>query len=201
MKFLLGKKVAMSQRFDANGAVIPVTVISVSAQKVAQVKNKEKDGYEAIQVGYGAKKHTNKPMKGHAKSETGFEYLREFRTEGAEQKYTLGDIVDLNQFKVGDMVDVTGISKGKGFQGVVKRHGFHGHNETHGTKDSVRMPGAIGSGGIQRVFKGLRMAGRMGNEQITVKNLTVMDVDATNNTIAIKGAVPGSRGSLLMIFG
>ena len=201
MKFLLGKKVAMSQRYDTNGAVIPVTVISFTPEKVAQVKTKENDGYEAIQVGYGALKHANQPMKGHTKSATGFEFLREFRTEGAEQKYSVGDLIDVKQFKTGDKVDVTGFSKGKGFQGVVKRHGFHGHNETHGTKDSVRMPGAIGSGGIQRVFKGVRMGGRMGHDQVTVKNLTVVEIDEANNTIALKGAVPGARGTLLMIFG
>ena len=201
MKFLLGKKVEMSQRYDTNGAVIPVTVISFTPEKVAQVKTKEHDGYEAIQVGYGALKHANQPMKGHTKSATGFEFLREFRTEGNVQKYSVGDLIDVKQFKTGDKVDVTGFSKGKGFQGVVKRHGFHGHNETHGTKDSVRMPGAIGSGGIQRVFKGVRMGGRMGHDQITVKNLTVVEIDEANNTIALKGAVPGARGTLLMIFG
>lgn len=191
----------MSQRYDAKGAVIPVTVISVASEKIAQVKTKEKDGYEAIQVGYGASKHTNQPMKGHAKSETGFEFLREFRTEGESQKYSVGDLVDLKQFKLGDKVDVTGVSKGKGFQGVVRRHGFHGHNETHGTKDAVRMPGSIGSGGIQRVFKGVRMGGRMGNDQVTVKNLIVVEIDETNSLIALKGAVPGARGARLMIFG
>lgn len=201
MKFLLGKKVEMSQRYDANGAVVPVTVISVTPEKVTQVKTKDHDGYEAIQVGFGVSKHTNQPMKGHTKSETGFEYLREFRTEGAEQKYSVGDVVDLKQFKLGDKVDVTGVSKGKGFQGVVKRHGFHGHNETHGTKDAVRMPGSIGSGGNQRVFKGVRMGGRMGTDQVTVKNLIVVEIDEAKNTICLKGAVPGARGARLMIFG
>ncbi len=201
MKFLLGKKIEMSQRFDANGAVVPVTVVSIAPQKIVQVKTPEHDGYEAIQVGAGTAKHTNKPMQGHMKTEKGFAVLREFRTEGSEQKYSIGDVVDLKQFKIGDKVDVTGVSKGKGFQGVVKRHGFHGHNATHGTKDAVRMPGSIGSGGNQRVFKGLRMGGRMGTDQVTVKNLVVIDIDEAKSTIALKGAVPGSRGALVMIFG
>lgn len=191
----------MSQRFNEAGMVIPVTLILVNPQKVTQVKGSETDGYESIQVGFGTVKHLNKPMKGHLKSEQGFEYLREFRTEGEAAKKAVGDMLDLKQFTVGEKVDVTGVGKGKGFQGVVKRHGFHGHNETHGTKDSVRMPGSIGSGGIQRVFKGVRMGGRMGNEQTTIKNLEVMMIDEQKNIIVLKGAVPGARGALLKIIG
>jgi large subunit ribosomal protein L3 len=198
MKFILGKKIEMSQRFDEEGAVIPVTLIEAGPCKVTQVKTKEKDGYDAVQFGFGLNKKNNKPAKGHLKDLDNFRDLAEVRVSKISE-YSRGQEIKLADFVKGDTVRVTGISKGKGFAGVVKRHHFHGHPATHGHKDQLRMPGSIGAGGVQRVFKGVRMAGRMGGEQVTVKNLEVIEVDDKNNVIALRGAVPGARGALVLI--
>jgi large subunit ribosomal protein L3 len=200
MKFLLGTKEKMTQIFTDEGVVVPVTVIKTSPSVVTQVKTAQKDGYEAIQVGFGEKKAKNisKPVRGHIKDLGNFSTLKEFKVAG---EFQLGDKIEINTFNEGDIVMVSAISKGKGFQGVVKRHGFKGGRRSHGQKHSEREPGAIGSGGIQRVFKGLRMAGRMGADRVTVKGLKIAKLDASNNLIYIKGAVPGRRGTLVEIKG
>jgi len=205
MKFILGKKIGMTQVFKEDNA-IPVTLIESGPNFVIQVKTKEKDGYVAVQLGFGAKKEKNikKPQRGHiakirsTKSEIrNLRWLREFRVDNAELKP--GDKVNISDFSVGDKVNVVAISKGKGFQGVVKRHGFHGGPKSHGQKDRHRAPGSIGASWPQHVIKGMKMAGRMGGDRITVKNLEVVEVDKENNLIALKGAIPGRRGTLVMI--
>ncbi|OGF21014.1 50S ribosomal protein L3 [Candidatus Falkowbacteria bacterium RIFOXYB2_FULL_38_15] len=198
MKFILGKKIEMSQRFDEEGSVTPVTLLEAGPCKVTQVKTKEKDGYEAVQIGFGLKKKNNKPLAGHLKDLENFRDLVEFKVDKIAE-YARGQEISLANFVKGDKVVITAVSKGKGFAGVVKRHHFHGHPKTHGHKDQLRMPGSIGAGGVQRVFKGVRMGGRMGGEQITIKNLKVVEVDSQNNIIALKGAVPGARGALVLI--
>lgn len=202
MKFLLGKKVAMSQMWDSEGRAIPVTVVSVSPNVVTQVRTVEKDGYSAVQVGFGTRKEKNiaKPQIGHYKGLGNFEILKEWRGESDKK---VGDKIEVSLFKIGDIVSVSGISKGKGFQGVVKRHGFAGGSRTHGQKHSEREPGAIGGRGRAggRVSLGMRMAGRMGGERITVQNLAVAQVVPEENLILIKGAVPGRRGTIVEIHG
>jgi len=201
MKFIIAKKLEMSQRFKENGNVVPVTLLAVSDCIVTQVRTKEKDGYDGVQVGCGEDKHPNLPEKGHTKGlGKAFELLKEFRMDGPTD-LKVGDTISAGQFNPGEFVDVVGVSKGKGFQGVVKRHHFRGGPKTHGHKDNLRMPGSIGSGGMQRVFKGLRMGGRMGGDQVTVKNLEVVEVDAPKGYIAVKGAVPGAFGAILAVTG
>ncbi len=180
--------------------VLAVTKIVAGPCSVTQVKNNESDGYSAIQLGFGEKKekNINKPQKGHLKNLSNFRYLREFRVEGSAD-LKRGDKIDLESFVSGDSAQVTSISKGKGFQGVVKRHGFKGTKKTHGNKDQLRMPGSIGATGPAHVFKGTRMGGRMGGDQVTIKNQEIIEVDIENNLILIKGAVPGARNSLVLI--
>lgn len=213
MKFILGKKIGMSQVFDEKGKVIPVTVIEAGPCMVTEIKNLERDGYEAVQVGYGHKKKLTKPLKGHLKKiksqnpkfknkDLNFRYFREFRNDNLNIKdYNLGDEIDVSVFEVGNKVKVSGISKGKGFQGVVKRYGFKGAPASHGTKHNLRAPGSIGSAFPEHVFKGKKMAGRMGNKRVTVKGLEVVSVDKEKKLLAVKGAVPGRRGTLLEIRG
>lgn len=198
MKFILGTKQYMTQVFDEKGMAYPATVLSVGPVTVTQVKNLEKDGYRAIQVGYGKRneKNINKAQKGHFRDLGLFRYLKEFR---ADDKYSRGDVIDVSKFEVGDIVEVSSTSKGKGFQGVVKRHGFSGGPRTHGNKHHERTPGSIGAQGPQRVFKGKKMAGRMGADRVTVKNLKILQIDKENNQLVLKGAVPGHRGTLVEI--
>ena len=200
MKFLLGTKENMTQIFADNGAVVPVTVIKTSPNVITQVKTTDKDGYQAIQVGFGEKKvqNINKPLKGHIKELGNFSTLKEFKVVG---EFQLGDKIEINTFQEGDNVMVSAISKGKGFQGVVKRHGFKGGRRSHGQKHSEREPGSIGVGGIQRVQKGTRMGGRMGSDRVTVKNLKIAKIDSENNLLYVKGAVPGRKGTLVEIKG
>ena len=199
MKFILGEKIKMSQIFK-NESRIPVTLIKAGPIIITQLKNKEKDFYRAVQVGFGEKKKINKPLTGHLKNLGKFRWLRELRIKENEScDLKLGDKIDISIFKEGDIVNVSGISKGKGFQGVVKRHGFHGGPQTHGQKNRLRAPGSIGSTAFQRVVKGRRMAGRMGADRVTVKNLEVMKIDPENNILEIKGAIPGRKGTLLEI--
>ena len=200
MKFIIGKKLGMSQIFDKEGNVTPVTLIGASSATAVQIKTKEKDGYDAVQFGVGSRKEKNvkKPQKGHMKDLGFFEILREAKGFGGAEK---GAKIDLGQFQEGDVVQVSGVSKAKGFQGVVKRHGFHGAPATHGTKHAHREPGSIGPTWPQRVLKGRKMAGRMGGDRITLKNAKIAKVDAENNILAIKGAVPGRRGTLIEIRG
>ena len=199
MKFILGKKIGMSQVFDAEGNVIPVTVIEAGPCVVTQVKTQDSDGYEAVQIGFGEKKRLSKPALGHRKGLPQLHWIREFKENGSA--YKRGDTITVSVFNEGDAVKVSGTSKGKGFQGVVKRHGFHGAPATHGTKHALRSPGSIGSSYPEHVFKGMRMGGRMGNERVSVKNLTVVKVDESNNLLAIKGPIPGRPGILIEIRG
>lgn len=197
-KFILGKKVNMVQYFEDDGTLVPATLVDAGPLFVTQVKNTDKDGYNAVQVGYEEQKkeRATKAHVGHVGGKA-YKHLYEFKNGEAELK--VGDMVTLQNFEKGDTVTVSGISKGKGFQGVVKRHGFHGGRRSHGQKHSEREPGSIGAGGMQRVMKGIRMAGRMGGDRITVKNLKVVNVDKENNQILIKGAIPGRRGTLIEI--
>ncbi len=200
MKFLLGTKENMTQIFTEDGLVVPVTVIKTSPNVITQVKTTDKDGYMAVQIGFGEKKAKNitKAQKGHAKELGNFAHLKEVKLEG---EFNVGDKIEANTLVEGDIVTVSAISKGKGFQGVVKRHGFKGGRRSHGQKHSEREPGSIGVGGVQRVFKGMRMGGRMGADRVTVKNLKVAKVDADNQLVYIKGAVPGRKGTLVEIKG
>lgn len=200
MKYILGEKQKMSQIFTQDAKVVPVTPVHASPVIVTQVKTQEKDGYNAIQVGYGTqKKHRiNKAQQGHSKDLGDFRYYKEIRLD-APAEVKVGDSIDLSNFEEGEKVQVTSTSKSKGFQGVVKRHGFAGGRRSHGQKHEERAPGSIGATGPQRVFKGVRMAGRMGGDRVTVSNLKVAKVDAVNNMIYIKGAVPGVPGALVEI--
>ena len=201
MKFALGTKLEMSQTFDKEGKAIPVTLVRVDPMTVTQIKTKEKDGYNAVQIASGIKKHPTKPLQGHIKKAglATARWLREYR--GDEDGFTVGQKLDVSVFAKGDKVRVSGTVKGRGFQGVVKRHGFHGAPATHGTKHAHREPGSVGATWPQRIIKGKRMAGRMGGNRVTVKNLTIADVLPGNNLLILTGAVPGHRGSFLEIKG
>ena len=183
MSFILGKKLKMTQIWK-DGKVVPVTVVSAVPNKVSVVRTNEKDGYEAVQISVGKKK-------------------KEFRNRSAYKiemsKFNAGDEVTVETFKIGDKVIVSGITKGRGFQGVVKRHGFSGGPKTHGQKNRYRAPGSIGSTAFQRVVPGRRMAGHMGDERVSVKNLVVAEIDKDQNLIYLRGAVPGARGGMLEI--
>jgi large subunit ribosomal protein L3 len=205
MKFILGEKVTMTQFFDATGRAFGATVIKAGPAVVTQVKTVEIDGYTAVQVSFGDKKQKNiaKAQIGHYNGLGNFRYSQEFRVDASEiGNYTVGQVIDATTFVGGEDVSISGISKGKGFQGGVKRHGFHGGPRSHGQKHSEREPGSIGGSGGRaggRVAKGMRMAGRMGSDLITVRNLKVLAVDKATNTIVIKGAVPGNPGGVLSI--
>ena len=199
MKFLLGKKIGMSQRFREDGTVVPVTLISAPPNTVTALRTADNDGYVAAQIGVGEKKQ-NKPLAGHLKGLPAVREMREIRLPAAAAPdLSRGSQLTVAQFEKGEKLDITGVSKGKGFQGVVKRHHFAGGPRTHGHKDNARMPGAIGAGGNQHVLKGSRMGGHMGDDRVTVKNLEVVEVDSAKNEIAVKGAVPGARGALLIM--
>ena len=202
MKYALGKKIGMTQVFTEEGVQVPVTVVAVEPQVVVQRKTKDIDGYEAIQVAAGTvkEKRVNKPLKGHF-DKAGVEYkrvLREFPLTDGEE-FNVGDTLDVTVFEEGDKVDITGTSKGKGTAGLIKRHNFGRGRETHGSKFH-RMPGGMGAASYPgRVWKGHRMMGRMGNERVTVQNLEVVRVDADNNFLLIKGAVPGPKNGLVRV--
>ena len=202
MKYALGKKVGMTQIFTEEGTQVPVTVIAVEPQVVVQRKTVEIDGYDAIQVATGAvkEKRVNKPLKGHY-DKAGVAYkkvLREFPLADGED-YNVGDEIKVDVFEAGDKVDVTGTSKGKGTAGIIKRHNFGRGRETHGPKFH-RMPGGMGAASFPgRVWKGHRMMGRMGNERATVQNLEIVRVDAENNSLLVKGAVPGPKNGLVRV--
>lgn len=198
MKFILAKKLQMSQVFQADGTVVPVTLVEAGPCVVTQVKTLDRDGYPAVQVGFLNAKRLSKPLEGHLKDLPRARVIAEFRSDKIEDGLKRGDMIEASAFAVGDTIEVSGTSKGKGFQGVVKRHHFHGHPSTHGHKDQLRRPGSIGAGGVQKVMKGKRMAGRMGDETVTVKNLKVVEV-RDGNILAIKGAVPGARNAILKI--
>ena len=200
MKFALATKQHMTQFFAEDGSVHPATLLASSPLTVTQIKTKATDGYDAIQVGSGVQKkeRLSKALVGHTKG-TGYKVLKEFRTEAGS--LATGATIACDIFTTGDVVSVSSISKGKGFQGGVKRHGMKGGWGQHGQKHSAREIGSIGSTGQQRVNKGKRMPGRMGSDRITLKNVTILDVDATNGFILVKGAVAGKRGSLVEIKG
>ena len=200
MKFILGRKVGMTQVFLDSGAVVPVTRVIAGPCQVVQVKDEKKDIATALQLGFGAKRsfRLSKPAAGHLEGLEPARFLKDFgleNTSGIER----GDIITVETFAAGDKVNVIGVSKGKGFAGVVKRHHFRGAPKTHGHKHDLRAPGSIGAGGVQRVFKDMRMAGRMGGDRVTVKNLEIVEVHQGSNELYIKGAVPGGRNSILMI--
>ena len=202
-KAIIGKKIGMTQIFDANGKVIPVTVVEAGPCVVSQKKTVESDGYNAVQVGFGDLKanKVNKPMKGHfAKGDVApKKTLREFRFENIDA-YNVGDLIKADVFAAGDKVDVTGTSKGKGYAGVIKRWNFHRLKETHGSGPVARHGGSNGAcSEPSRVMKGKKLPGHMGAERVTVQNLAVVKIDAENNLIAIKGAIPGAKGGIVTI--
>ena len=203
VKGLLGSKLGMTQLWDENNRLVPVTVIQAGPCVVTQVRTPEKDGYSAVQLAYGATKLKNvtKPLAGHfeAAGVTPRKHLVELRTADAAT-YTLGQEVAADAFAAGEVIDVTGVSKGKGTAGVMKRHGFHGLRASHGVHRKHRSPGSIGGSSTpSKVFKGMRMAGRMGVEKVTVQNLTVHAVDAERGLILVKGSVPGPKGALVVL--
>ncbi len=201
-KGIIAKKIGMTQIFDENGKVVPVTVIEAGPCVVVQVKTVENDGYAAVQLGYGDKKATrvNKPMKGHFdKANAGYKKtLKEFRFDDCNLE--TGSLIKADTFAVGDIVDVSGVSKGKGFQGAIKRHNQHRLKETHGTGPVHRQAGSMGAcSSPSRIYKGKGMAGHMGAENVTVQNLEIVKVDVENNLIAIKGAIPGPKGGIITV--
>ena len=201
MKALLGTKIGMTQIIGEDGVTIPVTLIQAGPVTVTQVKSVETDGYNAVQVAYGEGKNLSKAVAGHVKS-AGVtpKEIREFVIDDLGE-LKVGDSWDVTEFELGDTIDATGISKGKGFAGTIKRHNFKRHRKTHGGKGNTRKPGSIGSMYPQKIFKGKRMAGHMGAEQVTVKNLTVAYISAADNLIGVKGAVPGPKKGLIVLGG
>ena len=202
-KAIIGKKIGMTQIFDESGKVVPVTVIEAGPCTVVQKKTAENDGYEAVQMGFGVAKanKVNKPMKGHFdKADVApKKSLREFRFDDCGA-YNVGDIIKADTFACGDMVDVCGTSKGKGYAGAIKRHGNKTLRASHGTGPVERQPGSMGAiSDPSRIFKGKGMAGHMGAERVTIQNLEVVKVDAENNLIAVKGAIPGPKGGLVFV--
>ncbi|MFA5392347.1 MAG: 50S ribosomal protein L3 [Candidatus Paceibacterota bacterium] len=206
MKFILAKKLNMSQIFNEKGKIIPVTILEAGPVKITQIKTKDKDGYAAVQIGFGKKRNISKPLKGHLKNAGNFKWIREFRFDQEPiessiiKEYKVGDAIKVDIFEMGDQVKITGKSRGKGFQGVVKRHGFHGKDATHGVKHAHRQPGSIGATALQRVIKGKKMAGRTGWENVSIKKVKVIKIDPQKNLLYLKGAVPGKRGTLIEIF-
>lgn len=201
MKFILGTKVGMTQVFREDGTVVPVTRVSAGPCVVTQVKGTEKNTVNAVQIGFGEQKsfRVKKAQQGHLNGLTTVRYMRDFKTGEEDHGLKRGDQFTVSIFDQGEKVQVVGTSKGRGFQGVVKRHGFAGAKASHGTKDQLRMPGSVGATGPARVFKGTRMGGHMGDAQVTVKNLEVVEIHPEENELWLKGAVPGARGGLLLI--
>ena len=202
MKALLGTKIGMTQIIGEDGVTVPVTLIQAGPVTVTQVKSVETDGYNAVQVGFDEGKNLSKAVAGHVKT-AGVtpKIIREIRVEELPEGLKVGDTLDVTSFELGDVVDATGVSKGKGFAGTIKRHNFKRHRKSHGGKGNTRKPGSIGSMYPQKIFKGKRMAGRMGHDQVTVKNLTVAYVSAGDNLIGVKGAVPGPKKGLIVLGG
>ena len=204
MKGIIGKKVGMTQVFDEHGDVVPVTVIEAGPCYVTQVRTETRDGYTAVQLGFGETRprRLTQGQLGHLQRNNlpALRYLREFRIRNGAPDVEEGQQINADVFEVGDRVDVIGRSKGRGFQGTIKRHGFRRQPKTHGQSDRERAPGSIGAGSTPgRVIKGMRMAGRMGNDRITMQNLEVVVVDAGKNLIAVRGSIPGTRGGIVML--
>lgn len=195
---MLGKKIGMSQVFDEKENHVAVTLVEAGPCEITQIKTKEKDGYDAIQIGFQRLKDqkVKKPQK-----QTPFRYVREFKGDIDMSQYKVGDKIDVSVFETGEVVKISGVSKGKGFAGVVKKWGFHGRNATHGVKHEERTPGSVGSSFPEKVAKGRKLPGRAGHIRVTTKNLKIIKVDPANSVIAIKGAVPGGSGTLLEIKG
>lgn len=191
----------MTQIFAEDGRVIPVTEISVKPSTVIRVKTKQTDGYESVVLAYGEKNKISKAIAGFFKNLGKFRYIREFRTDGENIELKQGDKIGLNSFTEGEKIKVSSVSKGKGFQGVVKRHGFNGGPRTHGDKDQMRMGGSVGATEPRRVFKGRKMPGRMGSDMVSIKNLEIAKIDLENNLLYVKGAVSGGRNALVMMQG
>jgi large subunit ribosomal protein L3 len=213
MKFILGKKIGMTQIFDENGKVTPVTLVEAGPCYINQIKTEEKDGYNAVQVVFDSKKlkNTKKPQRGQIEKLKSVSknlaekfnqkaplYFKEFRVEDISG-YSIGDEITIESFEEGDELKISGLSKARGFQGVVKRHGFSGFDATHGTKHGERIPGSIGSAFPERVWPGKKMAGRMGGRKNTVTGLKIVNMDKEDNVLAVKGALPGRKGTLLEI--
>ncbi len=200
MHSILGKKIGMTNCWNEAGEIVPVTLVEAGPCIVTQVKSAEKDGYEAVQIGFEKVKKAGKSVSGHLKKAKAlFKHLREVELDDIDPKeLEPGNVITCEIFKEGEIVDVIGVSKGKGFAGTIKRHNFHRGPETHGSH-SHRNPGSIGSMFPQHVFKGTKLPGRMGHERVTVKNLKIEKIDADNNIIAIKGAIPGPRKSLILL--
>ena len=196
---IIGRKLGMTQVFRDNGEAEAVTIVGAGPCTVVQVKTEAKDGYNAAQLGFGEAKKLKSTQKGHLKELGNFRHLREFRLADTEE-VKVGDRVDVSLFKSGDLVDIAGVSKGKGFAGVVKRYNFAGGPKTHGQSDRHRAGGSIGaSASPGRVLKGTHMPGRMGNERVTVRNLEVIQTDTERNMLLVKGAIPGAKNGLLLI--
>ena len=196
---ILGKKIGMTQVYDDTGQAVPVTVLEVGPCHVTQVKTKERDGYAAIQLGFGETQHLNRPLRGHLRDLPLLRHLREIRTDDAEE-YHVGQVIDASSFVPGDEVDVRGTSKGRGFAGVVRRYGFRGGPKTRGQSDRHRAPGSIGAGSAPgHVVKGKRMPGHMGNARVTVQGLEVISVNPERNLLLVKGAVPGPKHGLVLL--
>ena len=204
MQVILGTKIGMTQIIGEDGVVTPVTILQAGPCTVTQIKTVDTDGYNAVQVGYGQGKNLSKSVSGHVKKageNINPKVLKEFRVEEIPEGMKLGDSLTVESFKLGDKVAVTGTSKGKGYAGTVKRHNFNESRNTHGFKGDIRKVGSIGSMYPQKVWKGKKMPGRMGHEQVTVKNLTVAYIDTVNNLIGLKGAVPGPNKGIVSVEG
>lgn len=200
LKSLITRKVGMTSTIDEDGTVQAVTLLSATPNTVTQVKSVEKDGYNALQVGFDTAKNLVKPLAGHMKkSKATPKIIREFRIDELEENMKIGEQIKADSFNVGDVVDVIGTSKGKGFAGTIKRHNFHRQRKTHGGKGNTRKPGSIGSMYPQKIFKGKKMAGQMGAERVTVKNLKIALIDMDRNLIGVTGAVPGPRKSIVLV--
>jgi large subunit ribosomal protein L3 len=200
IKGMVGRKLGMTQIFDESGVVHPVTVIECGPNVVTQIRTVEKDGYEAIQLGFGLSKRLNEPEKGHRKA-SGFlsATLREVKADSVAE-FEVGQQIKVDAFAEGELIDVTGITKGRGFQGGVKRHGFSGGPKTHGQSDRLRAPGSIGASATPgRVLKGMKMAGHMGNARVTIENLKVLRVDTERNLLLVQGSVPGPNKGIVMV--
>lgn len=201
MKAILGKKIGMSRTFNENGDAVPVTLVKVGPCFITQIKSQKKEGYNAVQIGYSKAKKLNKPKKGHLKrakkDNESLKYLKEIRVEEISELKE-GQEIKADIFEAGDKVKITSTSKGKGFAGVIKRHGFHGSPATHGHKHDHRKPGSIGAAFPEHVMKGMKMAGRMGGDKVTL-NSKVVNIDKKKNLIALKGNVPGAKESLVLI--
>lgn len=197
MAFILGKKIGMSRFFNEDGTVVPVTLIEASPMTIIENKTKEKHGYEAVKIGQGLAKKNNKPTAGQLKDLPSLKKIKEFRN--IEGDFKKGDSLDITTFNVGDTVKVSGISKGRGFQGAVKRYGFRGMPASHGHHHVLRHVGSIGQRFPQHTLKGMRMAGRMGGERVTTRGLKIVFIDKDSNLLAVRGAVPGRKGTMLEI--